>query len=112
MTLAAPGDADRDGRPDLLVRATSTGILYLYRGQADGAFDDRTVYGNGGWTLGNRPLLAAGDADGNGVSDMWATAGDGTLQFYAGGTNSSGEPADGGRTQVGEGGWASISAIG
>jgi endonuclease/exonuclease/phosphatase family metal-dependent hydrolase len=112
MTLTAPGDADRDGRPDLLVRATTTGILYLYRGQADGSFNNRTVYGTGGWTPGNRPLLAAGDADGNGIADLWASAGDGTLQFYAGGTDSSGNPVDGERTQVGEGGWAGIAAIG
>ncbi|MDX3607117.1 MULTISPECIES: hypothetical protein [Streptomyces] len=28
MTITAPGDADRDGSPDLLVRDTRDGILY------------------------------------------------------------------------------------
>ncbi|GAA5178868.1 hypothetical protein GCM10023322_07050 [Rugosimonospora acidiphila] len=110
-TLTAPGDADHDGRPDLLVRDTGSGILYLYRGQPDGTFGNRTVFGTRGWTLGNRPLLAAGDADGNGTTDLWATAGDATLQFYAGGTNSSGNPADGPRTQVGDSGWDAITRI-
>lgn len=111
MTLTAPGDADHDGRPDLLVRDTSSGVLYLYRGRADGTFGDRTTYGTRGWTLSNRPLLASGDADGNGIADLWATAGDGTLQFYAGETDGSGNPVDGPQTQVGESGWNSITRI-
>lgn len=111
MTLAAPGDTDHDGRPDLLVRDTSTGVLYLYHGRTDGTFGDRTIYGTRGWTLSSRPLLTAGDADGNGITDMWTTAGDGTLHFYAGGTNSSGDPSDGTRTQVGDSGWNSITRI-
>jgi endonuclease/exonuclease/phosphatase family metal-dependent hydrolase len=111
MTLTAPGDADHDGRPDLLVRDTGSGIVYLYRGQADGTFGSRTVFGSRGWTLANRPLLAAGDADGNGTADLWATAGDTTLQFYAGGTDGSGNPADGPRTQVGDSGWDKITCI-
>lgn len=110
MTLTAPGDADHDGRPDLLVRDTGSGVLYLYRGQANGRFDDRSVYGTTGWTSTNRPLLAAGDADGNGVADLWATAADGKLFFYAGDTNSAGDPSDGPWTEVGTG-WQTISRI-
>ncbi|WP_169734162.1 FG-GAP-like repeat-containing protein [Hamadaea tsunoensis] len=111
MTLSAPGDADHDGRPDLLARDTASGVLYLYRGQAGATFGARTVYGTRGWTLANRPLIAAGDADGNGTADLWATAGDGTLQFYAGGTGAAGDPADGPRTQVGDSGWNAITRI-
>ncbi|MEV6969276.1 FG-GAP-like repeat-containing protein [Hamadaea sp. NPDC051192] len=110
MTLSAPGDADRDGRPDLLARDTTTGVLYLYRGRADATFAARTIFGTRGWTPTNRPLIAASDADGNGTVDLWATAGDGTLQFYAG-DDSSGTPTDGPRTQVGDSGWGSITRI-
>ncbi|MGW1452392.1 hypothetical protein ACWCO3_29605, partial [Micromonospora sp. NPDC002411] len=87
-----------------------SGVLYLYRGQANGRFDDRSVYGTTGWTSTNRPLLAAGDADGNGVADLWATAADGKLFFYAGDTNSAGDPSDGPWTEVGTG-WQTISRI-
>lgn len=113
MTLTAPGDADGDGRPDLLARDTRDGQLWLYRGQSDGTFDARTEYGHGYGTT-NRPLLAgAADADGNGIADMWATtdSGTGTLMFYAGETNSAGDPVDGTRTTVGLSGWNSIVLI-
>lgn len=111
MTLTAPGDAD--GRPDLLARDTGDGRLRLYRGQSDGTFDARTEYGHGYDTT-SRPLLAgAADADGDGVADMWTTtnSGDGTLLFYAGETDSAGNPVDGTRTTVGFGGWNSIVLI-
>ncbi|MEV4282321.1 hypothetical protein [Actinoplanes xinjiangensis] len=93
MTRTVPGDADRDGGPDLLVRATATGIRHLYRGSPP--FHDRTVYGTGRYWLTGSPTCGR-------------RVGDGTSQFYAGGTN----PAGGERTQVGEGGWAGIAAIG
>lgn len=85
MTLTAPGDADGDGRPDLLARDAGDGQLRLYRGGPDGGFDGRTEYGHGYGTP-NRPLLAgAADADGNGVAGLWATtdSGTGTLMFSA-----------------------------
>lgn len=113
MTLTAPGDADHDGRPDLLVRDTGNGDLWLYRGQANGGFGGRTLYGNGYGTT-NRPLIAgAADANLDGQVDMWTTtsAGTGTLQFYAGGTNSAGNPADGPQNMVGPSGWSTITAI-
>ncbi|MFF4833023.1 FG-GAP-like repeat-containing protein [Streptomyces sp. NPDC001315] len=113
MTLTAPGDADDDGRPDLLARDTGTGQLWLYRGQSNGGFDARTEYGHGYGTV-NRPLLAgAADADGNGVADLWTTtdSGTGTLMFYAGETDTDGNPVDGARSTVGLSGWNSIVLI-
>ncbi|MET9437289.1 FG-GAP-like repeat-containing protein [Streptomyces sp. NPDC006551] len=113
MTLTAPGDADRDGRPDLLARHTSTGDLWLYRGRDGGRFEDRTLYGHG-YGVTNRPLLAgAADADGNGVADLWTTTneGTGTLMFYAGATGAAGDPVDGARTTVGLSGWNTIRSI-
>ncbi|MFJ3773046.1 FG-GAP-like repeat-containing protein [Streptomyces sp. NPDC090075] len=113
MTLTAPGDADGDGRPDLLARDTGDSRLWLYRGMPDGTFDARTEYGHS-YGTGNRPLLAgAADADGNGVADLWTTtdSGTGTLMFYAGATDAAGNPVDGARTTVGLSGWNSIVLI-
>ena len=110
MSLSAPGDADKDGRVDLLARDTNTGILYIYLGQSNGTFSDRTEYGHS-YTLTNRPLIAgASDADRNGIADMWTTAGDGTLWFYKGGSDIHG-PIDGPSVKVGTGGWEFIKAI-
>ncbi|MDQ0698894.1 MULTISPECIES: FG-GAP-like repeat-containing protein [Streptomyces] len=110
MNLTAPGDADKDGRVDLLARDTRDGILYIYLGLANNLFGDRTEYGHG-YTVTNRPLIAgAADADRNGVADMWTTAGDGTLKFYKGGSSIHG-PIDGTSVQVGTGGWGSIKSI-
>ncbi|MFJ3436800.1 FG-GAP-like repeat-containing protein [Streptomyces cyaneofuscatus] len=113
MTLTAPGDADRDGRPDLLARNTASGDLWLYRGRDGGRFDDRTLFGRG-YGLANRPLIAgAADADGNGVADMWTTTneGTGTLMFYAGATGAAGHPVDGERTTVGASSWNTIRSV-
>ncbi|MGX9923654.1 FG-GAP-like repeat-containing protein [Streptomyces sp. NPDC002248] len=113
MTLTAPGDADHDGRPDLLARDTRDGTLWLYRGLAGGGVGARTEYGHG-WTTAARPLLAgAADADRDGRADLWATTseGTGTLLFYSGGTSASGEPTDGPRTTVGLRSWNTIRAL-
>ncbi|MER5484536.1 FG-GAP-like repeat-containing protein [Streptomyces sp. NPDC002812] len=113
MSLSAAGDADHDGRVDLLARDADDAQLWLYRGRGDGTFGERTEYGRGYGTA-NRPLLAgAGDADGNGTADLWATTNEGTgsLMFYAGGTNGAGDPVDGPRTTVGAGGWKAIRSI-
>ncbi|MEV6954203.1 FG-GAP-like repeat-containing protein [Streptomyces sp. NPDC051183] len=110
MTLTAPGDANKDGRPDLLARDTRDGIFYVYLGQPNGSFSDRTEFGRG-YTVANRPLVAgASDANRDGVADMWATAGDGTLKFYKGGSDIHG-PIDGPSVQVGTGGWGAIKSI-
>ncbi|WP_433894331.1 FG-GAP-like repeat-containing protein [Streptomyces sp. CA-111067] len=110
MTMTAPGDADKDGRVDLLARDTRDGTLYLYRGQAGGLFGGRTTYGTK-YTVANRPLIAgAADANQDGVSDMWASAGDGTLKFYKGASSTNG-PVDGPSTEVGNGGWDGIKSL-
>ncbi|MFD3781457.1 FG-GAP repeat domain-containing protein [Streptomyces sp. NPDC058612] len=113
MSLSAAGDADRDGRVDLFARDADDEKLWLYRGHGDGTFGERTEYGRG-YGTGNRPLLTgAGDADGNGIADVWATTNDGTgtLLFYAGKTNGAGDPVDGTRITVGPNGWNTIRAI-
>ncbi|MEU3483860.1 FG-GAP-like repeat-containing protein [Streptomyces sp. NPDC033754] len=105
MMAASPGDADRDGRPDLLARDAGDGRLWLYRGSGTGTFvsADRVEYGFG-YSRTARPLIASGgDANLDGKADMWATTGEGALLFYSGtpqGTD------DGARTEVAPSGWA------
>ncbi len=111
VNISAPGDADKDGDVDLLLRDPSDGSLRLQLGQPDGkSFMDYVEYGYN-YTTSNRPLVtAAADADLNGIADMWATAGDGTLKFYKGGSNIHG-PIDGPPIEVGSGGWQTIMSI-
>ncbi|MEW1905705.1 FG-GAP-like repeat-containing protein [Streptomyces sp. NPDC086147] len=111
MDLAAPGDANKDGRVDLLARDTRDGILYHYAGLPDGKnFSERTEYGRG-YTTSFRPLIAgAADADRNGVADTWTTTNEGTLRFYKGGADIHG-PIDGSSVEVGSGGWHTIQSL-
>ncbi|MFD6973293.1 FG-GAP-like repeat-containing protein [Streptomyces sp. NPDC059949] len=104
MMTAAPGDSDRDGRPDLLARDAGDGRLWLYRGSGTGAFPSagRVEYGFGYFKA--RPLIASGgDANLDGKADMWATTGEGALLFYAGTAQGI---SDGARTEVAPNGWA------
>ncbi|WP_260607034.1 FG-GAP-like repeat-containing protein [Streptomyces sp. WAC08241] len=111
MTVTGPGDVTGDGRPDLLVRDTRDGVLYLYRGQSGGTFGARTEYGRN-YTTANRPLIAgAGDADRDGKADMWTTTGDGALRFYEGEATGS-DFTDGPSTQVSGSGWNTVTALG
>ncbi|MFD9408680.1 FG-GAP-like repeat-containing protein [Streptomyces sp. NPDC059989] len=97
MTLTAPGDADGDGRVDLLARKKTDGKLWLYHGRDGGSFGStgtRTLFGSG-YYENTRPRIAgAPDADGDGTADMWATTQDGRLLFYPGGTDALGTPVD------------------
>ncbi|MFJ8013100.1 FG-GAP-like repeat-containing protein [Streptomyces sp. NPDC096339] len=119
MTLTAPGDADGDGRVDLLARRKSDGKLWLYHGRDGGSFGStgtRTQFGSG-YTEGNRPRIAGGaDANGDGVADMWATTGDGRLLFYPGGTDATGNAVDltpgSSPVEVAATGWSGIGSMG
>jgi hypothetical protein len=62
------GDFNRDGRPDLLVKETKTGNLYLYRGKS-GGFQARLKVGSG---KGLRDLFGVGDFDRDGFTDLIA----------------------------------------
>ncbi|MBB1243751.1 VCBS repeat-containing protein [Streptomyces durbertensis] len=79
--LAAPGDVTGNGRVDLLARNRVNGNLYLYEGTGDRG-EGLAVYGSRtqvatGWSPTERPLLTSGgDADNDGVPDLWATTAD------------------------------------
>ncbi|MFJ5302343.1 FG-GAP repeat domain-containing protein [Streptomyces sp. NPDC088350] len=64
LDVLAPGDANGDGAPDLWARDRSTGTLWLYPGT--GALGSRVAVAGGTWTAAHRPLVAAGDVDGDG----------------------------------------------
>ncbi|MEU3539969.1 FG-GAP repeat domain-containing protein [Streptomyces paromomycinus] len=120
-TLVAPGDMTGDGRADLLVRDDADGKLYLYRGEADEDTGGTLpvslvtgtpgVYGNRSWQNNSRPMIIApGDADADGVTDLWATTADGDsgdLLFYP---TRPGSFTDGDPVKVGWG-YTSIGAI-
>jgi hypothetical protein len=96
-TLANPGDAEYDGREDLLARNVTTNTVHLYRGATNHSLAARTTWGTSVWSVTDRPLLASGnDADCNGVPDLWATDNDGNLRFYPGNYDGSGNPTSGG----------------
>ncbi|MGK5731849.1 DNRLRE domain-containing protein [Streptomyces sp. URMC 124] len=118
LDFLAPGDLSGDGLPDLVTRDNATGQLVAHHGAPgeDGGIDPAslvsgttTVYGARAWNSTNRPLLAMpGDANGDGVPDLWATTaeGTGTLLFYPTENGRDGKPVT-----VGSGGWQAIKAI-
>jgi len=80
--LAGVGDFDGDGYPDLVARATATGLLFLYPGRASG-FGTRRQIG-AGWG-GMRDLIGAGDVDRDGRTDLVAVkASTGEVVLFAG----------------------------
>ncbi|WP_442812241.1 FG-GAP-like repeat-containing protein [Streptomyces sp. NBC_01788] len=85
-TLMAPGNLWGDERVDLLARNTETGALYVYAGtgdDGDGLADESTRVETGwGFTSGNVPLVTSpGDADHDGIPDLWVTDDTGHLWF-------------------------------
>jgi SpoIID/LytB domain protein len=87
-------DLTNDGRPDILVRQTSTAGVRVYAGTGTGTVAGGTVQGSG-WG-GMNQIMIAGDMTGDGASDLVArNATTGDLVMYPG--NSAGW-VDGGHT--------------
>ncbi|WP_156722278.1 FG-GAP-like repeat-containing protein [Streptomyces apocyni] len=92
VTLAAPGDFNGDGRPDLVVRydRPDVGGLHVFYGKEDdatGAYDISLTDRIGvdyNWSTSTVPLFtAAPDANNDGKFDLWATTADsGRLRFF------------------------------
>ncbi|MEU4209415.1 VCBS repeat-containing protein [Streptomyces sp. NPDC026206] len=112
--VIAPGDVTGDGRVDLVSRRRSSGEMYVYPGSGPageglGDGSTRRQFGQH-WTAAYRPLIASGgDADNDGVPDLWATTTDNNagLLFYPKiTTRDHGDPFP-----VGTGGWGDFTAL-
>ncbi|MFD9795550.1 FG-GAP repeat domain-containing protein [Streptomyces sp. NPDC059070] len=81
--IAGLGDLTGDSRPDIVAR-DKQGVLWLYKGTGDLAkpFAQRVQIG-GGWNQFNK-LVATGDVDGDGHSDLLARDAKGDLYLYKG----------------------------
>lgn len=77
------GDLSGDGKPDIVAR-DGQGVLWLYKGTGDlrKPFASRIRVG-GGWNQFNK-LVATGDVDGDGHSDLLARDPKGDLWLYKG----------------------------
>lgn len=86
-TVITPGDVTGDGTPDILIRDDVSGRLSLAAGNADGTLAapaDWTTVGEG-FTAAHYPrVLSAGDANGDGIPDLYAATAHGALKFFAG----------------------------
>jgi hypothetical protein len=86
-TVVTPGDMTGDGIPDILIRDDASGTLTLAAGGADGTLAgpaDRTTVGTGFTAAAYPRILSAGDANGDGVADLYAATRHGHLKFFAG----------------------------
>ncbi|WP_225850148.1 VCBS repeat-containing protein [Streptomyces sp. HPF1205] len=86
-TVITPGDMTGDGIPDILIRDDDSGTLTLAAGNADGTLAapaERTAVGKG-FTAARYPrILSSGDANGDGIADLYAATRHGGLKFFAG----------------------------
>ncbi|RCH65467.1 hypothetical protein DT019_27085 [Streptomyces sp. SDr-06] len=95
FTLISPGDLNKDGLPDLLMRKDDTGDIYRSYGEADpnGALNAAT-WGTAlrrtkltGLTLkkSDYPVIgSSGDFDNDGIADLWGRKADNTVTGWPG----------------------------
>ncbi|QES06131.1 hypothetical protein DEJ44_11180 [Streptomyces venezuelae] len=109
--VLTPGDVDHDGRADLWARDRATGVLKEYRSHGAQALTaTRTLDGGPLTTADRRLAVTAGDANGDGLADLWTTRTAGTaenLEFLPGTAGGLGTP-----TTIGTGGWQWMRALG
>ncbi|MGR6998904.1 FG-GAP repeat domain-containing protein [Yinghuangia aomiensis] len=107
MTLAAPGDSDGDGFPDLWARDNASGVLYRYPGaewndveHGMGVGSTKVVI-DSGMPANLFPYILATDANSDGKTDFWGYRTDGNQPMYV--TWGSGATGFSGNAQVGYG---------
>ncbi|MFJ6935477.1 hypothetical protein [Streptomyces sp. NPDC101132] len=94
VTFGAPGDWNKDGITDLLVRYDRTdigGALWVFNGGWDSAGDyvlsleSRTKVGPDNWSIEDVPqFVAVPDLNNNGRFDLWLTTkGSGRIRYWA-----------------------------
>jgi hypothetical protein len=105
--LLTPRDWNGDGHPDILAR-TSDGKLLMYRGNGAGGFLQPTAQQIGSGWQGFSALLAPGDWNGDGRSDILGRTSDGKLLLYRG--NGSGGFLQPTAQQIGSG-WQGFTAL-
>ncbi len=105
--LLTPRDWNGDGKPDILAR-TSDGKLLMYRGNGSGGFLQPTAQQIGSGWQSLTALLAPGDWNGDGKSDILARTSDGKLLMYRG--NGSGGFLQPTAQLIGSG-WQSFNAL-
>lgn len=102
--LTSAGDWDGDGGTDVISRDSSTGRLWLTRGDGRGGFGTSTAIGHGWGTM--TALTGAADADGDRRPDLHARTSSGRLVLYRG----DGSGGFAGSRVVGHG-WGSMVSI-
>ncbi|MGW4202600.1 FG-GAP-like repeat-containing protein [Streptomyces sp. NPDC004726] len=80
-TVLTPGDLTGDGRPDLLARQKSTGLLYMYADKGSGTLKPGVKF-SGNWK--GLTLIGAGDLNGDRHGDLLVRDAGGELWRYNG----------------------------
>jgi hypothetical protein len=103
-TLLAPGDWNNDRKADLIGRAAGDGSLWLYPGNGRGGFGARVKIASswGAFTA----IVAPGDWNGDGATDLIARKANGTLWMFRG----NGKTGFLGSSQIATG-WNAFTAI-
>jgi hypothetical protein len=103
--LTSPGDMTGDGRADLIVRKSSNGVVYLYKGTSAGKLSSRVKIASD-WS-GYKKIVGVGDLNGDGYGDVVAQDKANVLWRYSG----NGKGGFKGRVKIASGWGSSYNAV-